>query len=125
MTAWTAHHPYSEPVTLWDGRVVASDSSDWQEQCEVVAVLEMLPDRRRSFVTAVYRRRGEAAGDALVARCDRWEPHYVASLPDRDLRHAYLSRFANTRGNHARDCLEADARKIFASRIAKSGAGSA
>lgn len=116
--AWTASHPVSNPVTLYDGRTVASDSEAWREWCQVRAVLAMLPDEQVKFYRTLERIRGPEARTALEARCAALEAHYVATLPDRDHRQAYLARVARTRGESAREAVERRAREIFAGLVA-------
>lgn len=123
--AWTASHPVSNPVALYDGRTVASDSEAWREWCQVRAVLAMLPDDQLRFYRTLERIRGPEARAALEARCAALEAHYVALLPDRDHRQAYLARVARTRGQDAKEAVEWRAREIFAARVALRNGSSA
>lgn len=52
--------------TLHTGETVASDSEAWRHHCEARTVLAMPTlDMRRAYLSAVEKRRGSAAREAL------------------------------------------------------------
>ena len=54
-------------VTLIDGREVDSWSEEWRAECEARHVLSMRDiGRRREYLAAISKRRGEKAGNDLA-----------------------------------------------------------
>jgi len=54
-------------VTLIDGREVDSASEEWRAECEARHVLSMRDiGRRREYLAAITKRRGEAHGKMLA-----------------------------------------------------------
>lgn len=107
-------HPVSNPVTLYDGRTVGSASEEWREWCMVRHILSMQSDAQLSFYRLVEKKRGPEARRELEYRCQLLEPYYVAWLPDRDQRQAYLKRVRYSRGVDSAAVLEERARAVFA-----------
>lgn len=103
------------PVLI-DGRVVASDSQDWMAECEARQVLAWPHEKRTHFFAFATKLRGDDAAQALKARCNNLEPHYVLALPNRELRAAYLERVLNNQGQDASTDLERAVRALWANK---------
>lgn len=93
-------------VTLYTGEQVSSSSVEWMRECEARQVLLLDEKERTKVFLSVSKIRGESAADALRQRVIDIEPHYVVCLPDRELRAAYLERFAKNNSTIATKKLE-------------------
>lgn len=99
---WTAPN-----VTLSDGRVVPSDSVDWQRECEAMWLLGMEPGARNEMLLKIGKKRGPDALTELRKRCFELQPYYVLDrLADFMTRRAYLDDVEAQFGKEPRERLQ-------------------
>lgn len=99
--AWTP-----SAVTTVDGRTLMSDSEDWRAYCEAMVVLKSQPHIAENRLVMIEKMRGKAGRALVQAECDRLEPAYMLSLPDKATRQAHLQKIGDARGVSARAALE-------------------
>lgn len=93
-------------VTTVDGRTLMSGSEEFRAYCEAMVVLKTQPHIAENRLAMIEKMRGKAGRELVQAECNRLEPAYMLSLPDKATRQAHLQKIADVRGASARTALE-------------------
>lgn len=106
-----------QSVTLHDGRTVLSNSEEWRAECEAVWLLKKHHVKRMETIEQLMRKRGAEAVATLEALMDAVEPMFVLDhIPNKALRHDYVSQVRSHKGPHAADYLTFRVRQLLRAR---------
>lgn len=107
----------ADDVTLYDGRVVKSDSIEYLRQCEAMTILGFSDQSKIEFFALAETKRGADSVALLRKAMDKVEHVYVLDrLMSKERRVEYLTAVGLRRGMNARVYLERRIMKLWHSR---------